>query len=579
MKVLIPILAFLLLLTAVSAEPTTIVVNSGDWHDVYSGMLYGSLTGIESKFLVSQRHGAIILYSIPTDEPEVQIYSSQSQPFVFGYEAFMEGRGYQTVNELATDELNLELARNLTDITKFIIIDPAYGYNAISAAPYAVVSDSYVLFANNRNIGDVVNFLEERGPTEIILFGQLDRDVKDELAQFSPETVNEGNRFANNLAMVERYAEYSDIRQAVLTNGEFIEVGMLSGDDPVIFIGSGNVPDVVQNWIADSDVDVGILIGNELIGTATTVRRQLGISVFVKFAQGARTPQGAIAQVEDLDRFPMPSYNVQLEITNIVYNRATRSLEVTYRNPQDLAVYFKSTITIRGDELPITAGDETAVFLDKNEVKTVVYSQTTAGNPLQLDGESYTADLLTIFGESPASLEQALQAQLSISFVDVMDDTDINITDLYYDQGAGEFVVTIKNTGDVAAYVQPEIVDLIVNDEPVTVASEGAVLIETGKSAKIPVVIEITEEDFTENAQIRVRAYYGEREIALIKVKEKIFPLAFGGLQLGSAALYGGIILLIILLLLFLGTKKKCKHCGHANARGRKKCEKCHNKL
>ena len=155
MKRVVLVLLFLLLATPVLAVDR-VIVNSADWHDVYSGMLYASLLGVPSNFLVSQQDGAILLYSIPTNEPNILVVSSRTQPYVVGYGPFLQGRGYDNATELVTRNANLDLATRLTNITKFIVIDPAYGYNAISAAPYAVKAGYYVLFANSRNIPDQV---------------------------------------------------------------------------------------------------------------------------------------------------------------------------------------------------------------------------------------------------------------------------------------------------------------------------------------------------------------------------------------------------------------------------------------
>jgi len=556
-----------------------VIVNSHDWHDVYSGMLFASLEGIPSNFLVSQKHASILLYSIPTSEKELFVVSSRKEPYFVGYQSFLQARGYDKAEELVTRNANLDLARKLTNITKFIVIDPAYGYNAISSAPYAVVSHSYVLFADRRNIDEVLAFLQQRKPTSLLLFGQLDRQVKSALAPFNPETLDKGDRFSNDLAMVDRYKQLADIRQVILTNGEFIEASMMSGDDPVIFIGRANVPDVVRNYIKKNDIEVGILIGNELIGTATFIRRQLGISVFVKFAQGARVPKGAIAQVEDLDRFRMPRYELNLKVVSVVYNKATQSLEVTYHNPQELALYMKGTITITGGASSIALGDKDPLFLDKGAYKTIIYTEDSDGQPLFLTEGDYTAKLFTIFGEGPKSLENAIQATVKISFVEVKDESVVNITGLYYNKGSGKFFVTVENTGTVDAYVRPELVDLMVNGEPLTVAADETVLVPAGKKEKIPVTIQLAGEDFAANPQVLVRAYYGERENVLVKVTKRSFALVFGGAGIGRFVLYAVIMLAILLLLLFLGTKKTCRHCGHKNPRGRKRCEKCRAKL
>lgn len=579
-RVLLLLICALVLIVTVT--PTIaydrVIINSHDWHDVYSGMLFATLEGVPSNFLVSMKHASILLYSIPKSEKNIFIVSSKQQPFFVNYAPFLKSKGYSNPEELVTRDANLDLAKRV-NTTKFIVIDPVYGYNAISVASYAAISNSYVIFANKRNIDSVTSLLDDKGATSVILFGQLDREVKDALARFNPETINKGDRFSNNLEMIDRYQRIKHSQQVILTNGEFLETSLLSGNNPVIFIGKENVPQIVQDYIKKSDFTVGILIGNELVGTAQFIRNQLGINVFVKFAQGERVPKGAISQVEDLDRFPMPSYSFKLKLYSMVYNRATRSLEVTYKNPQDLALYFKGTITINDNGVQKVTGDNDPIFLDKLGYKTVVYNVDSAGEPLLLEGKNLTAKLFTIFGEGPNSLEDALQATLKIDMVEVKDDTLVNITGLYYDKSRGKFFVLIKNLGDVDAYVQPEIVDLIVNDEPVTVASDHVLLIKKGKTTKIPVSIAMTDTDFKANPEIKVRAYYGEREISLVKMTEGRFALRFGGIALGEVAVYSLIIFLLVILFIFLGTKKKCKQCGHKNPRGRKRCEKCGAKL
>jgi hypothetical protein len=83
-------------------------------------------------------------------------------------------------------------------------VDDAYGYNALSVASYAVISNYYVLFANDRNIGIIDSFLSDNKPTSVIIFGQVDEVVKTRLAKYNPETINLGDRFDNNIEMVKR---------------------------------------------------------------------------------------------------------------------------------------------------------------------------------------------------------------------------------------------------------------------------------------------------------------------------------------------------------------------------------------
>jgi hypothetical protein len=573
-------LVLILLIPSLGAAQNVIISNSADWGDVYSTLLYANLLGVSGYFLTSTPHGPVLLYEIPQDK-EIQVITSADTPFVVGYEALIRSKGYPEPQELVFDIANLELAKRLPDINKFIIIDPSYGYNALAVAPYAVKAKYYVLFADRRNIGDVTDFLAGKNVQDMIIYGQVNREVRTALTQYNPETINSanGSRFENNMMIVDKFAEIGGIKQVILTNGEFIEASMMSGKEPVLFIGRNNVPDEIQSYIKDKKIEIGVLIGNELIGSATTIRRQLGISVFVKFARGSRIPGGTINPVEDLDRFPMPSYQLSMSIVSITYNKATGEFEVTYRNDADLATYFKSTITIKNANGDIIAvlGDTDLIFIDGGETKTIIYIPREPLTEDQMTG-NITADIYTIYGESKTSLENALRGTFPIETINIIDSADINIVEpIYYDMSKGIFYVTIENIGPVDAYVSVELVDLWINGEYVTVASDAIEFIGAGKKKTIAIKVDLTEEDFARgyNEKIKVRARYGERKHALIKVKEKEVEYA---LRKGFAWWYIPIIIVLLLLILFLifwRRRKRCPRCRAMNRKHASHCKKC----
>jgi len=572
-------LIFLLFSSAMaSAQPDVVVANSADWRDVYSTLLYANLLGSSSYFLTSTPHGPILLFEIPGSST-IQVITSADRPFVVGYEALIRSKGYPNPEELVFEQANLELAKKLPDITKFIILDDSYGYNALAVAPYAVKDKYYVLFASDRNIGDIASFLSGKKVDDIIIYGQVDRGVRTALAQYTPEIINSanGSRFENNIMIVDKYAELGSIKQVILTNGEFIEASMMTGREPVLFIGKANVPDEIRDYIKAKGIQIGVLIGNELIGSATTIRRQLGISVFVKFARGSRVPGGTINPVEDLDRFPMPSYQLSMTIVSIIYNKATGMLEVTYQNNVELAAYFKSTITIKGqDNATIgVVGDPQIVFIDGGETKTTNY---TIDLTEALANGNLTGDIYTIYGESKTSLEQALRGIFRIETITVKDDADIKIVDLVYDKSRGRFLVTIENIGNVDVYVDVEMQDLWVNGEYLTVSADGIEKIEAGKKKVIAIKIKLEDEDLedSKNAELTVHAVFGERKHALVKSKTAVFELKFKKAEIWSYVTVAVIIVLLLLLILFLIRRgKRCPRCKTMNKRSAHYCRKC----
>ncbi len=571
MKKLVYVLLLILLssfiLPAVSAD--RLISNSKDWRDVYSVMVYGGIMKTKPQFLVSEKHGPLILNSIEPGE-KLTSYSSEDLPYVIGYESIMENAGFEA-EDIRSDNINFYLAEQV-DTTKFLIIDDVYGYNAIAVAPYAVYSGTYVLFANARNIGEVVDLLDSKGAEEIIIYGHVDREVREELENYDPEIINmDGDRFANNVEIVKKYRELNPQRQVVLTNGEFIEAEIMSGLEPVLFIGRENVPDKIKEYIQSTDIEVGVLIGNELVGTATIVRRQVGISTFVKFAQGARTAAGAIAQVEGLDRFPVPGVSMDLEILNVKYNKLTGMVEITFRNNAEIATYFKGTYTLTVGDREFVFGDEEPFFIEKNGVLTMTYKV----DGVDPDGEM-TLKAYVIYGEAKNALEFVIDETYSVSTIDVSDDAQITITKVVYDKEKGVFLIYFKNIGEVDAYVDAMLIDLMIMGEKTNIGGLELLFLMKGEEGFVVVEAELSDEDIEDNPQVRVRAHYGEREDARVKLLEGDFEISLKSWNLTT---WLPIVLILLLILLFVFGRKKCKKCGYKNSRRRKNCKKCGHKL
>ena len=553
MKKLHLFLIIFVFLLANTSLAQTIIVNSEDWRDVYSAMLYGSLEGIPTNFLVSARHGTLILNAIQKATP-IRAFSSRRYPFLIGYESILESRGY-SAEEFVYDNFNLELAE-LLDISNFIIIDDSYGYNAISVAPYAVASESFVLFADRTNIRQVDSFLSGRVVNNIIIYGHVDREVRNTLQKYNPEVINkDGDRFYNNIEIVKKYQEIKHSKQAVLTNGEFIEKEIMSGVEPVLFIGTNNVPDSIREYIQGSEIDIGVLIGNELVGTATYIRRNVGISVFVKFAQGAREPAGAISQVEALDMFYLPTYILNIEVESIKYNKATNMLEISIRNTEDQAVYFKGTYSLT-DSAGFTqrVGDISPIFLDGNELKTITYEVEPMAEG-KIIGEVYI-----IYGESKGSMEKVIDTTFEIETVEILDECDIKINSLVYDKRGKRFYVEIENIADVTCYADVELVDVLLDGELKNLGSVDIVEIKPGKKAKSRIKAALEEEDIEDNEIIKGKVHYGERKNALIKIKEFQFELVLKGIDYWTFTLV--LVIITLLILIYLKRRKKKKEEG-----------------
>jgi hypothetical protein len=516
-----------------------VISNSGDWKDVYSIMQYASFSGAGKDFLVSTRHGPLLVNDL-NREWDIRIVSSEDNSYVINYEDILRGRGFENVEEVTIDDGNLELIEELPEVRNFIIIGDTYGYNAIAVAPYAVVNEAWVFFANRINIDEIDSILSNRDVDEVLVYGFVDREVRDTLEKYNPEVIDTGDRFKDNTLIVDKYLEIRPMEQVLLSNGEFLEKEIVSGSNPVLFTGKENVPEQISNYLQSSDIEVGVLVGSDLVGAATNIRRSSGISVIVKFARGARNPTGAIAAVEGLDLFYLPIPVVQLGIHSAKYNRATSQLELTYKSDSNVPIFFKGTITPLSDgEAGDRIGDVDAIFIAPEDYKTVTYSD------VDFVGESLSLEVFTLFGDTPSSLEKILEATVNVEIVNVIDSCEIEIEEVVYSKPKESFIVKVRNLANSDCYVDIELSDVLIDGIPTTLGSEGSVLIEAGKLGKIYIEQAMTDEDLDANQFVNVIAYFGEREDSLVKVIQGKYELKIESI---SYATIGLVVLIIVIL-------------------------------
>lgn len=533
-------------LSIISAAYTHVISNSEEWEDVYSIMHYANLKSVGSSFLVSPRHAPLLLNGLNKNN-EIRVISSESSSLYFDYADLILDNNFADAEEIYVDNANLELIDDLPEVRNFIVVGDTYGYNAIAVSPYAVETDAWIFLASNTNADEIDSILSRRNIDELLIYGYVDRDVKDALEKYNPEVIDNGDRFKDNIDIVERYLEIKPSEQIILTNGEFIEKEIMSGSFPVLFTGKENVPDVISDWIKDSDIEVGVLVGSDLVGAATNIRRSTGISVIVKFARGARNPTGGIAAVEGLDLFYLPIPIVALDIHSAKFNRATNQLELTYKSESNIPIFFKGTITPiteSGEQSKI--GDIDPIFIAPNDYKTVAYSDLDFGEDIT------TIEVFTLYGEAENSLEKILEKTIDVEVVDIIDRCEIDILGVKYSKSKQAFFVKVKNIGGVSCYVDVELNDIIIDGVETTLGSEGSIRIDPGKTKQIEINQEMTDRDLEQNSFVDVTVYTGEREDSLIKIIQGRFELKIELISMATIGLISMIIIVLITIIILI---------------------------
>ena len=542
----------LLLIPLVLAEPNYVISNSEDWKDVYSSILYANLKGLNSDFLVSTSHGPLLLNGINKDY-ELLIITSKNNPLVFNYPDLARAEGFDPVEEIEISSANLELIDELPGINNFIVVGDSYGYNSMAVVAYALATNSWVFLANRANIDDIDSILGRRDISNLLLYGYIDSEVTETLSKYEPEIINTGNRFEDNIEIVKKYSNIAFITQVILSNGEFIEKEIMQGKNTLLFTGKENVPDKIAEYIKSSDIEIGVLIGNELIGAATNIRQSTGINVMVKFARSSRERTSGVSPVEGLDLFYIPVPNLNLSVYSIKYNKATSTLEITYRSNSNMPAYFKGTITLLTSSGNLKVGDLDYIFIAPEEFKTVVYQG------VDISDEKLSADVFVIYGESPSALDRILQGRYDVDIVNVLDRCKLNITRLRYNVQEKAFVIKLKNRGDVGCWANVELKDVVINRLKQTLGTETSEEIRQGRSKKIFIYEILTESDLDDNDFVRVISYYGEKEDSLVNSEDKRFELQYQRFNLLTYIIFILIFIILIFIIFLIIAKRREK--------------------
>lgn len=572
-KVLLILIALFLTLV----NPTQYITNSKDWRDVYLTLHYSDLSGEDSFFIRNEPHGSKVLpYFVSKTEPVV-IIESQTEAFIPDYEKYLKSLGFENVSTIKTQhpyllqEQFLDMLKNKSiPITGFVLVDDAYGYDAVSVAQYAFKYKKWVLFTTKENRNRISSLLEANPAYTILFYGHMRREIAETLSKFNIEKIDNQSRFRNNMQLAEIMIKDVKSQQILLTSGEYIEHEIMTGgngNEVILFVSADRYPEDIINFIKKHDIKYAVVVGNDLINTAREVREALGgeITVIAKYGMGFVGAAELEGQIYALDLFYLPKYQFNLVPVSAVYNPATKELYIRFKNSGNVGNYFYTSAPIMADNVSvITVIDDENQFLEPGDEKIIIYSVDLTG----YFNKKLYAHLYTKYGESPYDMMYYILEpgavrppyKLPILVSEFQDDSELEITDGWYDDISNEYIIQVINVGPVDAYARGELKNIIIDGIPTTITQNGTSLVRKGETATLPVSVELAQEDREANKVIHAAVYYGQSQDILIKRTEK-------DIELKSQVCLLPILLILLLILAlvagyYMWRKRKEKHHG-----------------
>lgn len=529
------IFAIMLMLIFASFAEDYVVINSQDGRDVLSGIYYANVKDLPVKFMPSSGYAADVFAVKTGVKHDILLIQSSDMPLSGFIETELRARNHTLEVYSSSDgEITNRYLAERADVDKFIVVDSAYSDSALSVLPYAAKKGAYVLLADKYNIEEISEIVT--GAEEIIVYGLVDQEVEDALEPYNPEIIGKGeDKYEDNVELVGRtMSEFGD-RQIIVADGTFVEEGMADGTSPILFSGR-LIPTVTFDFLKDEAkndrLGTVLLIGDELVMPIYDARERIEIAlekegtnesfgITVKFGQ---VVPSASSSVIELDKFYLPSYQPEINISELVYNKISKTIMIAIENTGEGASYYTMDIHVYAD------GSEFSVF-GSNETKLIERGDS-AGAEYALDLSSVeegniTATAIVKYGASKYSLDSYASKTGPIEEIEYIDESNVTAESASYNREEQVVKVTLKNNGEVTAYEKTELV-LVLEGEELTVKGAGTKEIDPKSLLVEEFPIELTEEDLQANQNITAQVTYGARSGFLVKEGIFLLPLSFG---------------------------------------------------
>jgi hypothetical protein len=531
------------------AKATVVVINSQNWEDVYSGILYAKLNNMNAYFLTSSNPSGLLKL---LSDNEIILIESKS-PFLPNFKSLLENNKYKVTMKEISDSSDLSI-----DSQNVYVIGKENYQAALLLAPLARVENSWVYIVDDNNINIVLPKLQGKN---VILVGYLKRSIKDALEKYKKEEIIEPNKFKLSLSIAERFLQKKPTTQVLIVDGRSMEDEMFQGHSPLILVGPNLLPKETFSWLLNKGIKTCVVIGSELTYVGEQIRAQSNktIGVLIKFGQATYG-----SPVYALSMFPLPTPELKLEVSSIIYDPLTKKLYIIFKNSGNIGLFELTSFKILSGAREITSsGDEKPTFIGVGESFVATYSISIPPEEL---ANNLTVELFVSYGESQDSLDLYLTnagkfgppLTKNLEIKEIKDDSLLNITKITYYKNYGRIGVEVINVVNISTYFVVKIPGIRVQGVPTPISSEMSFIGKGTKEIFIPVKLD--EIDIKENSNLRVILTYGENKDALLKILDVSLPLEVSsgllptGLFILSPDKLGivAIVIIIVIVVLFL---------------------------
>lgn len=565
-------LVALFFLLSLSHAENYVAINSVDGRDVLSGIFYANSKGYTVRFMPVPGGSSDIFASKVGTGHSILLIQSDTNPVSGFVESELRTAGNQVEMYSSSDggNTNLELAKR-SGAESFMVVDSAFSDGAISVLPYAARAKSYVILADRTNVDKVKAIVAGK---KLIIYGFVDKQVRDALSSFSPEYIGNGDdKYEDNIKIVEKTMNEFSLNRPIITDGTMLEDAMTAGELPILLSGR-LVPqatyDFVKSKVSEGKLTGVLLIGNDLVYPVYDMREKMkrefadagenkSFGVMVKFAQAVPSQGGVLT----LDTFRLPAYKPRLNITEIVYNRQGGIVMAGLENIGEGPLYYTLELKVQVDGKDYrTFGTSEPKLIERGESGSSEYALDLSAVP---EG-SVSATALVKYGAAKKSLEEFATSEGKLASITYTDQSNVSVKAAKYDKEKERLLVTVKNNGGANAFVFVKLT--LTDEEGANAKISGPAIREVEPSSlfveEFPLLL--SEKEISLNKEVTVSVDYGGRRGFLSKNAVYVVPLEQDSAQspmqiqfvlIGAAVAIVVVILVLAAMYIFVIRAKK----------------------
>ncbi len=549
---------------------TQVVINSQRWQDVYAGIYWAQLNGMNAFFLNSPNPQG--LFNILPKDKNVILIESKDEPMVPNLRTLLENSGYNVDYKSITDG-SVDLMPK--QINKFVVVEDDFPYAAVVAAPLAKVNNAWVLLVNNNNANKVTSILSNA--KYVIGVGYFKRDIYSRIKPYISKEITGNGKFDLSVKVAEEFLKIKPTTQAVVTDGSYLENELLLGANPVLLVGKNLLPDVVMDFMKTNNIKTVVIMGSQLtyVGERIRTLSNKSISVFIKF--GEATP-GVSQTIYALTMFPLVSKEPTIKVVKVSYDPSQKRLYVIFKNEGSVGIFELTSLRLvaNGEDIA-SLGDKVPVFIGAGETTAITFNVTV---PAEYLDKNLTVQLYTSYGDSADNLDKYITAAgkfgpplaMPVNIEKIQDNSRVELEGITYYTGYRRFGIKLKNTGDVNAWVSVKLIDVVVNGIQTSLSSERIRMIKPGEEKTIYIPAQLDELDIQDNDMVHVIVTYGQRKDLLINTVDKEVELEIDrSMPVEQILLIVGVVILLVIVVAFFVFRKKGTGYSRSTRRSRRR--------